>query len=170
MPNRTSDASTTSQIILDLAWRQCDQQSSSLDSHKRQAVLIAGAYLSTGTLTMAALAAAVAASSRTLDFALTIRTAVVVLGWSFGLSIIAALVQLLAQRWEGEFSIEQLISDYAKRASRNRVLELDIAATLEKHYLENKRYLYRIRWCLAVQAVAAAVGVVILIQRMLSLA
>ena len=130
MSNSLSDASTASQVILDLAWRQCDQQSSSLESHKRQAVLVAGAYLSTGTLTMAALAAAVAASSTTVDFVLTIRTAVVVLVWSLALSLIAALVQFLAQRWEGEFSIEQLISAYVRRTGRNRILELDIAATL----------------------------------------
>ena len=170
MPNGVSGSNTAPQVILDVAWRQCDQQSASLESHKRQAVLIAGAYLSTGTLTMAALAAAVAASDTTLDFALTIRTSVVVLAWSLVLSLIAALVQFLAQRWRGEFSIDQLTRGYVSLAGRNRILELDVAATLEHHYIANKTRLYVIRWCLVIQALVAVVGVAVLIRFLLLLA
>ena len=60
------------------------------------------------------------------------------LAWSLVLSLIAALVQFLAQRWKGEFSIEQLIGGYVSLAGRNRILELDVAATLENHYIANK--------------------------------
>ena len=169
MPNGVARANHAPQVILDVAWRQCDQQSANLESHKRQAVLIAGAYFGTGTLTMAALAPAVAVSDTTLDFALTIRAAVIVLAWSLGLSLIAALVQFLAQRWEGEFSINEMIRGHVSLAGRNRILELDIAATLEKHYVNNKKRLYRIRWCLVIQALAAVVGVVVLIASLLSL-
>ena len=133
-------------------------------------MLIAGAYLSTGTLTMADLAAAVAASDTILDFALTIRIAVVVLAWSLVLSLIAALVQFLAQRWKGEFSIEQLIGGYVSLAGRNRILELDGAATLENHYIANKTRLYVIRWCLVIQALVAVGGVLVLIRFLLLLA
>lgn len=169
MPDGAARADHEPQVILDVAWRQAEQQSAILESHKRQALLIPGAYFGTGTLTMAALAAAVAAGNTTLDVAFTIRVAVVVLAWSLGLSLITVLVQLLAQRWEGEFSIEKTIRDYVSLAGRNRILELDIAATLEKHYIDNKQRLYWIRWCLLVQVAAAVAGVVVLIASLYSL-
>ena len=92
------------------------------------------------------------------------------LAWSLGLSLIAALVQFLAQRWKGEFSIEQLIGGYVSLAGRNRILELDVAATLENHYIANKTRLYVIRWCLVIQALVAVGGVLVLIRFLLLLA
>lgn len=169
MPNGVASATHEPQVILDVAWRQADQQSANLESCKRQALLIPGAYFGTGTLSMAALAAAVAAGDTTLDFALTIRVAVIVLAWSLGLSLITVLVHFLAQRWEGVFSIEEMINGYGSLAGRNRILELDIAATLEHHYKKNKMRLYRIRWWLVIQVFAAAVGVVVLIRSLFSL-
>ena len=168
MPNGVPEPNTTPQVILDQARRQGDQQDAILDAHKRQAVLIAGAYLSTGTITIAAMTPAIAAST-TVDSALTIRAAVVVLAWSLATSLIAARVQWLAQRWQGAVPIQYLIENYSSLRGRRRILELDLAATLETHYLRNKEQLHSIKRWLLVQALVAFIGVGVLIMTLLSL-
>ena len=171
MPERASELGTVPGVILDQARRQYDQQDAILDAHKRQAVLIAGAYLSTGTITIAALAPAAAAGDPAVDPALTIRAAVIVLGWSLGLGLIAGWVQWIARRWQGVVGIRFLIEHYGSSLhGRDRILELDLAATLEEHYECNKVLLYRIKRWLLIQVGAAVVGVGVLIQALRGLA
>ena len=170
MPNGVPEPSASPQVILDHARRQCDQQDAMLESHKRQAILIAGAYLSTGTIAVAALTPVTSAGNATVDSTLTVRAAVIVLVWSLVTSLIAARVQALAQEWQGVVSIETMIETYHGADGQRRVVELDLAATLESHREHNEaNTLFFVKRWLLIQAVTAFIGVAVLIFALQSL-
>ncbi|MYA85238.1 MAG: hypothetical protein F4Y12_06600 [Acidimicrobiaceae bacterium] len=168
MPNGVPGPSASPQVILDHARRQCDQQDAVLESHKRQAILIAGAYLSTGTIAIAALTPVISGDN-SIDSTLTIRAAVVVLVWSLFTSLIAARVQVLAQNWQGVVSIEGMIDTYHGASGQHLIVELDLAATLESHRTDNETTLFYIKRWLLIQALIAFIGVAVLVVALQSL-
>ena len=157
MPDGVAGWTQVPEVILAEARLQRDKQDSRLESHKRQAVVVAGGFLTTGTITVAA-----------MDPELTAEAAAVVLIWSLVTSLIAGLVQWLAQEWDQSPDVEYLIHDYYGFGYGRHVLELDLAETLEAQYHVNEDTLRRIkRWLLA-QALVAFAGVCVLIWALLA--
>ena len=114
MPNGDPEHDEMPEVILTVARRQNDKQDALLDSHKRQGVIIAGGYLTTGTLTIAAMDPDHAAPA-----------AAIVLVWSLATSLIAGHIQWLAHRWAASPTIAYLIENYYYEAGHSReVLEL----------------------------------------------
>ena len=169
MPNGVPEPSTSPQVILDHARRQCDQQDAILKSHIRQTNLIPGAYLSTGTIAIAALTPVISLGNATVDSTLTIRAAIIVLVWSLLTGLIAARVQVLAQDWQGVISIATMIDTYYGVDDQDRIVELDLAATLESHHTDNEAILFLIKRWLLIQALTAFIGVAVLVFALQSL-
>ena len=156
MPNGAPGWTEVPEVILSVARRQNDKQDARLESHKRQAVMVAGGYLSTGTITVAAMTPE-----------LTTAAAAVVLIWSLATGLIAGYVQWLAD-WDETPDIEYLIEGYYGLGYGRHVIELDLAATLDAQYHRNEETLQRIKKWLVIQAVVAFAGVCVLIGALLA--
>ena len=157
MPNGAPQHDEMSGVILTVARRQNDKQDALLDSHKRQGVIIAGGYLTTGTLTIAAMDPDHAAPA-----------AAIVLIWSLATSLIAGYIQWLAHRWGASPTIAYLINNYYEAGHSREVLELDLAETHEDQYHRNDDTLHKIKKWLLTQAIVAFASVCVLIGVLLS--
>ena len=157
MPNGAPEHDEMPEVILTVARRQNDKQDALLDSHKRQGVIIAGGYLTTGTLTIAA-----------MDLDHAAPAAAIVLIWSLATSLIAGYIQWLAHRWGASPTIAYLIENYYEAGHSREVLELDLAETHEIQYRRNDDTLHKIKKWLLIQAIVAFVGVCLLIGVLLS--
>ena len=156
MPDDAPNWTEVPEVILSVARHQNDKQDARLESHKRQAIIVAGGYLTTGTITVAAITPELSAAAAT-----------VVLIWSLTTSLMAGYVQWLAD-WDEDPDVEHLIDDYYDRGYGRHVIELDLAATLDAQYHRNEETLQQIKKWLVAQAVVAFAGVCVLIAVLLA--